>query len=606
MPPMTLRRALALAVLAAGLAVAMRFSQRTPIAIDAAADEPSTKADEFPFSPRPNRAREIHWQKWSPEVFEEAKKSGKPVVVSLTATWCQKCHEMDENAFSDGKVIAFLNENFLCVRVDTDKRPDVKDRYLSAQGWPTTAVCVPSGEVITKTWLAPPAEFLKFLQDALDGWNKNHDAILKRVSEMKGPPAPAAVPPDALFVDAIAKAIDATWSDTGWAVGDLRFPSPQNATLAAWRGDAKRAQDGLELALRVEDPVDGGFYRVGMKPDWSEPHYEKLLEAQADMLAGLVAVGRGNEKLGKAAARTYGYLKATLALPGGGWAGSQDADPDYFRAADRGKLARPRVDTVFYPGPNAQAASAVFAFAASAGDAGARDAAVAALERAFRESWTADGLLHCAGGGRDFLRDLALLGDACLDAHQATGEWTWVKRAQDVAARIETLKDGNGALLDRPPDPAAPGALRFQIRKSADNGRAAGFLVRLFHVTDEEKWKTLAAGALKATGGEAKQYPAYSAEYAIGMLKLLKFPLHVVVVGPKAELAKMVEAVDRFPHPWKTVAMLESKGEAVKYAGLEYPPTLAAYCCVDQACGPPVTEPAEFEEKTKAFLERNR
>src|SRR5437868_3155973 len=124
---MTLRRALVLAVLAAGFAIAMRFARREPIAIDATADEPAAKPDEFPFSPRPNRAREIHWQKWSPEVFEEAKKAGKPVVVSLTATWCAKCHEMDEGAFSDGKVIAFLNENFLCVRVDTDKLPDVKD-----------------------------------------------------------------------------------------------------------------------------------------------------------------------------------------------------------------------------------------------------------------------------------------------------------------------------------------------------------------------------------------------------------------------------------------------------------------------------------------------
>ena len=37
--------------------------------------------------------------------------------------------------------------------------------------------------------------------------------------------------------------------------------------------------------VTIEDPVEFGLYRVAMKPDWSDPHYEKLLETNAAMLS---------------------------------------------------------------------------------------------------------------------------------------------------------------------------------------------------------------------------------------------------------------------------------------------------------------------------------
>jgi hypothetical protein len=609
-----------LAVLAAALATAMSLLAPRTLLIETGAEEPAKPpaSDEFPFSPRPNRAREIRWRAWSPAVFEEAAKAGKPVAVVLTATWCQKCHEMDEGAFSDGRVIELLNARYVCVRVDTDRHPDIKDRYLSGKGWPTTAFCTSSGDVIAKVWFLTADEFLASATKVAGEWDRDREGVLERAASF-APPARGATEAAIGEVDGILKGIEATWAadGSGWAAGDYRFPSPANVMLYVWKGadsgEARwweRAAAGAELMRRLEDPVEFGYYRVAMRPDWTEPHYEKLLETNAGMLEALVAVWRatGDERWGKAAGRVVEYMQEVLALPDGGWAASQDADPDYFKLdrAGRANRVRPHVDGSFYAGPNAQAASAFFAYAAASGDDGARDRALAALERIFRDLWADAGLARGAGGARDLLRDLALAGEACLDAAQATGDARWVDRANGVAARVARLADADGGLFDRPPDPAAPGRLKQPFKKSADNGRAAGYLARLAHVTGEEKWKGIAEAALKATGGEAKQFAAWSAEYAAGVARLRRYPLHIVVVGPKAGLGGMVGAANRFWHPWKTVTVLESKGEAVKHAGLEYPPTLGAYVCVADACAPPISSPAEFAEAVKAFLERNR
>lgn len=620
---MNLRRWLLLSVLASAMAVAMAWLAPRTLVIESDAEEPppaEPPKDEFPFSPRPNKAREIKWRKWSPEVFEEAKKADRPVAVSLTATWCQKCHEMDEGAFSDPRVIALLNAEFVCVRVDTDKHPDIKDRYLSPKGWPTTAFCAPTGDVMTKVWFMEPDAFLDAANKALVWWKGNKDDILKKIAAAYEQPRKRD-PSDAAIgeVDEILKGIEAMWAadGSGWAVGDFRFPNPQNVDLYLWKGwDSRegrwseRAVAGTACMLKLEDPTAFGFYRVAMKPDWSDPHYEKLLETNAGMLAALTAVWRatGDEKWGKAASRTVEWMASVLERPEGGWRASQDADPEYFRLAkaEREKRAAPHVDPAFYAGVNAQAASAHFAYAAASGDAAARDRAVKALERVFAELWTADGLKHGAESGLDLLRDLALLGEACLDALQATGDAVWAKRAGDVAARVLKLADTDGGLFDRPPDPKAPGHLKWPMRKSADNARAAGFLVRLHHVTGDESFKKAAEAALKAVGGEARQYPSYSAEYALAVAKLRRYPLHLVIVGPKAELAPMVRAADRFWHPWKTVTVLASEGKAVEHAGLEYPPELAAYPCVAESCAPPIPKAEDFDEAVSSFLQRNR
>ena len=61
------------------------------------------------------------------------------MLLSITATWCQACHEMDRTTYADPRGRRARSAiGFVAVRVDTDRRPDINERY-NLGGWPTTA-----------------------------------------------------------------------------------------------------------------------------------------------------------------------------------------------------------------------------------------------------------------------------------------------------------------------------------------------------------------------------------------------------------------------------------------------------------------------------------
>src|SRR5579859_2382468 len=90
----------------------------------------------------------IEWQDWHASVFARAARERKPVLLSITASWCGACHEMDRTTYADPRVAAIVREQFVAVRVDTDRRPDINDRY-NLGGWPTTAFLTPAGDLMT-------------------------------------------------------------------------------------------------------------------------------------------------------------------------------------------------------------------------------------------------------------------------------------------------------------------------------------------------------------------------------------------------------------------------------------------------------------------------
>jgi len=79
---------------------------------------------------------------------------GKLIFLDIGATCCHCGHVLDRTSLADPRVVTMLNEDFVPIRVDTDKRPDINDRYKPG-GWPTTAVLLPDGRLLTGATYLP-------------------------------------------------------------------------------------------------------------------------------------------------------------------------------------------------------------------------------------------------------------------------------------------------------------------------------------------------------------------------------------------------------------------------------------------------------------------
>ena len=95
----------------------------------------------------------VHWQEWGEEALSMAEKQNKPLIISIGYAACHWCHVMEHESFSDEEVAEFMNENFVCIKVDREERPDIDQIYMDAVqlisgqgGWPLNAFALPDGK----------------------------------------------------------------------------------------------------------------------------------------------------------------------------------------------------------------------------------------------------------------------------------------------------------------------------------------------------------------------------------------------------------------------------------------------------------------------------
>ena len=80
-------------------------------------------------SKSPDLQSSISWYSWGNEAFEKAKAEDKPILLSISGSWCHWCHVMDNTTYSDKQVVETIRRDFVPIRVDTDRRPDINARY---------------------------------------------------------------------------------------------------------------------------------------------------------------------------------------------------------------------------------------------------------------------------------------------------------------------------------------------------------------------------------------------------------------------------------------------------------------------------------------------
>src|SRR6185437_6986786 len=199
-------------------------------------------------------------------------------------------------------------DRFVPVRVDNDQRPDVNARY-NMGGWPTTAFLTPAGEVMAGMTYVPPDQMRDVLNQVSSYYKDNKAAIEEKIAEITANRERAEAVTveadeeltDQVFHDALHSAEDAYDPVYGGFGNEPKFPHTEaiDLLLHAYLRDGDR--DALHMARKTleymckggtYDQEWGGFYRYSTKRDWSVPHYEKMLEDNAGLLANLLQLYR--------------------------------------------------------------------------------------------------------------------------------------------------------------------------------------------------------------------------------------------------------------------------------------------------------------------------
>jgi uncharacterized protein YyaL (SSP411 family) len=132
----------------------------------------------------------VNWYPWGEEAFAEAKRRDVPLFVSIGYSTCHWCHVMARESFSDEGVAAYLDQNFVAVKVDREEHPDVDASYLAAAGaftpnlgWPLSVFVTPDGGPFFAGTYYPPVpieghpSFSQVLQAVTEAWTDRRDGV---------------------------------------------------------------------------------------------------------------------------------------------------------------------------------------------------------------------------------------------------------------------------------------------------------------------------------------------------------------------------------------------------------------------------------------------
>jgi hypothetical protein len=552
----------------------------------------------------------IVWQEWSDDTFAHAKKSNRYVLLDLEAVWCHWCHVMDEKTYKDPAIIKLVNERFVPVRVDQDSRPDLSNRY-DDYGWPATVVFDSAGkEKAIWSGYIPPEDMVSMLRSAL-----KEKTVLQLQPKQISSGTNAALPANLRqeLEKRISEGYDTKSGGWGFSHKFLDWDCVEYAMVRARAGDAlwqKRAKETLTLEERLIDPVWGGVYQYSTDGDWVHPHFEKIMQMQAENLRIYAqAYGQWHDPAYlKAAKDIERYLSNFLTSPEGAFYTSQDADlvqgkhsGSYFALADaeRKKRGIPRIDKHIYARENGWAISALCWLYMVTGD----EAYLHKAERAAdwiltNRSISQAGFCHdVSDKAGPYLGDTLAMGRACLSLYMATGDRRWLERAKEAANFV------NEHFRENDKEPPGAGFATADLSGNSafkpgplleENVNVARFANLLFHYTGNKAYHAMAESAMRylAVPEVARKRTVYVAGILLADDEIGMDPPHVTVVGSKKDFAarSLFQAALKYPASYKRVEWWDPEEGPLPFMDVEYPQLkeAAAFTCVNGRCSAPI------------------
>ncbi|HUY89181.1 MAG TPA: thioredoxin domain-containing protein [Pirellulales bacterium] len=324
----------------------------------------------------------VEWFPWGEEALAKAKAEKKLIFLSIGYSSCYWCHVMERESFMDQEIADYLNEHYVCIKVDREERPDVDEIYMAALqllgrrgGWPLSMFLTPEAKPFfggtyfpprDKELPAPPGDeeaagekrmvtgFLTLIKLVEDRWQQAPDelnrvggevaAAVKRTLARRS--LAGADPLDKNLGDVVLAELAAQYDEQFGGFGFSadqpqrpKFPEPPNLTFLIdriRRFDDERARKMLVGTLErmaaggIRDHVGGGFHRYSTDRYWRIPHFEKMLYDNAQLASVYAAAHNitGRDDFKRVAEEILAFVDRELSDPEGGFYSALDAETD--------------------------------------------------------------------------------------------------------------------------------------------------------------------------------------------------------------------------------------------------------------------------------------
>ncbi len=298
----------------------------------------------------------VNWQAWNSTALEEAHRSDKPILLSIGYAACHWCHVMEHECFEDEEVASVMNENFICIKLDREERPDIDQIYMDAiqnmglnGGWPLNVFLMPNQKPFYGGTYFPKKNWLGLLDNVALAYQKDRDKLsesadnfAKAINSSEAEKLDFGQAKDAEFNKNILEMAFLQFEkfmdwDLGGTVGAPKFPMPviwKFLTKYASLSDNNTASEAVEFTLLsmahggIYDQIGGGFARYSVDAEWFAPHFEKMLYDNGQ----LISLYANQYRLSKNAnfksiiEETIAFAERELMSESGGFYSALDAD----------------------------------------------------------------------------------------------------------------------------------------------------------------------------------------------------------------------------------------------------------------------------------------
>ncbi|MCP4189103.1 MAG: thioredoxin domain-containing protein [Planctomycetaceae bacterium] len=325
----------------------------------------------------------VDWYPWGEEALKKAKDENKLIFLSVGYSSCHWCHVMERESFMDKEIAKILNDNFVCIKVDREERPDVDTIYMMAVqlltrrgGWPMSVFLTPDAEPFFGGTYFPARSgdrpgaigFLSILERIQELWKTKPQDVSRSAAdltraiqqELQGQPILVPFKLSAELLDrqneGITTQFDPEFGGFGFDPNDAqrpKFPEPSNLVFLLDRWQNSDDESAKKMALStldhmarggIWDHLGGGFHRYSVDRSWQIPHFEKMLYDNGQLLSVYSNAYKltGDENLKWIVDDTVAYMLRDARDPGGAFYAAMDADSENVE----GKYYRWEIDEV--------------------------------------------------------------------------------------------------------------------------------------------------------------------------------------------------------------------------------------------------------------------